>query len=40
LALEALALLVVEPTQLLENLGMAGIALEDALVGSLGAVIL
>jgi hypothetical protein len=35
LALEGIALLVVEPSKLLENLGVVGIPLKNALIGGL-----
>jgi hypothetical protein len=40
LALEAIALLVVEPAQLLENFGMAWVAFQNSLVCCLGTIIL
>jgi hypothetical protein len=38
LALESVALLVVQPSQLLENLGMVGVSIKNALVSGLSRV--
>jgi len=38
LAGEAIALLMVQPAELLQNLGVVGVSLEHALIGSLGVI--
>lgn len=40
LGLEAVALLMMKPTKLLQNLGMIGITLQNSAIGGFGVVIL